>query len=198
MGGDSVDVLERAAKSGIGSAYRAGFRRAIECGAEVVVQIDGDLSHDPAALGALVSIVENGADLAIGSRYVPGGRTVNWPRRRLALSRWGNRYAAGALSLTDNDATAGMRIYLAEALNRMDYESVAAEGYGFQIEMTHRSVRAEGSIVEFPNTFTERPAGESKMSEGIVSEAFLLATEQQIRIGRSAPGVALAAKRRCR
>ena len=169
-----VVVLERDSKDGLGAAYRAGFALAIERGADVCIQLDADLSHDPAVLPALVSNVEHGADLAIGSRYVPGGVTENWPWRRRALSRWGNRYAAGVLGLAVNDATAGLRAYSVDALRRMDYATVTTEGYGFQVEMTHRLVRAEGKIVEFPITFRERTAGESKLSNGIVNEAFLL------------------------
>lgn len=166
-----ISVLERPAKSGLGAAYRAGFSHAIAGGAEVCVQIDADLSHDSAELPALVANVEHGADLAIGSRYVPGGRTENWPKRRLRLSRWGNRYAAGVLGLAVNDATAGFRAYSTVALEKMDYLTVTAEGYGFQVEMTHRLVRSGGKIVEFPVTFRERIAGESKMSHGIIREA---------------------------
>ena len=169
-----LDVFERAAKSGLGSAYRCGLRHALEAGAEICVQIDADLSHDPELLPALVTNIEHGADLAIGSRYVPGGRTVDWPWTRRALSRWGNRYAAGVLGLAVNDATSGYRAYSAVALERMGFESVLAEGYGFQIEMTHRMVRAEGKVVEFPITFRERTAGESKLSGGIVREAVSL------------------------
>ena len=169
-----ISVLERTHKGGLGAAYRVGFAAAIEAGAEICVQIDADLSHDPALLPALVSNVEHGADLAIGSRYVPGGRTVDWPWSRQALSRWGNRYAAGVLGLAVNDATAGFRAYSVAALEQMDVDTVRADGYGFQVEMTHRLVRAGGSIVEFPITFSERVAGESKLSGGIVHEAFLL------------------------
>lgn len=169
-----VTVVVRHDKRGIGDAYREGFERAIAGGAEVCVQIDADLSHDPATLPALVANVEHGADLAIGSRYVPGGITENWPWRRRWLSRWGNRYAAGVLGLAVNDATAGYRAYSAAALQRMDYSTVTAEGYGFQIEMTHRLVRMGGRIVEFPITFRERTVGESKLSGGIVREAALL------------------------
>jgi hypothetical protein len=136
--------------------------------------MDADLSHDPAVLPALVANVAHGADLAIGSRYVPGGVTENWPWTRRALSRWGNRYAAGVLGLAVNDATAGLRAYSVDALERMDYRSVNTEGYGFQVEMTHRLVRAAGRIVEFPITFRERTVGESKLSNGIVNEAFVL------------------------
>jgi glycosyltransferase involved in cell wall biosynthesis len=169
-----VVVLERPGKSGLGSAYRLGFARSIESGADVCVQLDADLSHDPALLPALVTIVELGADLAIGSRYVPGGVTEDWPWHRRALSRWANRYVAGVLGLAVNDATAGMRAYSIDALRRMHFETVKAEGFGFQVEMTHRLVREGGKIVEFPITFSERVHGESKLSSGIVSEAFLL------------------------
>jgi dolichol-phosphate mannosyltransferase len=169
-------VLQRPRKLGLGSAYRAGFRRAIDDGAEICVQIDADLSHDPAVLPALLANVEHGADLAIGSRYVPGGATLNWPWRRRWLSRWGNRYAAGVLGLAVNDATAGYRVYRAAALEAIDFETVRAEGYGFQIEMTHRLVRAGGRIVEFPIEFRDRQAGESKLSQGIIGEAAGLVT----------------------
>ena len=168
--GDIV-VIDRPAKSGLGSAYRKGIGHAIDNGADVCVQIDADLSHDPADLPALLANISHGADLAIGSRYVPGGRIERWPWSRRWLSRWGNRYAAGVLGLAVNDATAGYRAYRVEALRRMHFDAVTADGYGFQIEMTHRIVRGGGKIVEFPITFRERGAGESKLNRGIVREA---------------------------
>lgn len=171
---ENVGVIDRPLKAGIGSAYRDGFASAISGGAEVCIQIDADLSHDPADLPALLANIAHGADLAIGSRYVPGGKTANWPWSRRWLSRWGNRYAAGVLGLAVNDATAGYRAYRADALKWMDYGTVTAEGYGFQIEMTHRMVRAGGKIVEFPIEFRDRHAGTSKLSRGIVREAVLL------------------------
>ncbi len=173
LGGElgAVELVSRPAKLGLGSAYRDGFRLAIDAGAEICVQIDADLSHDPQVLPALVANVEHGADLAIGSRYVPGGVTESWPRRRRWLSRWGNRYAAGVLGLAVNDATSGYRAYRAAALETIEYATVRSEGYGFQIEMTHRLVRAGGRIVEFPIVFRDRQAGESKLSRGIVHEA---------------------------
>ena len=170
----NVTVMRRTEKNGLGHAYRAGLRRAIDDGAEICVQMDADLSHPPEALPALIANVEHGADLCIGSRYVPGGRVVNWPRRRQMLSRWGNRYAAGVLGLAVNDATAGYRAYSSAALERMDFETVGAEGYGFQIEMTHRLVSSNGRIVEFPITFADRTEGVSKLSGNIVKEALLL------------------------
>jgi dolichol-phosphate mannosyltransferase len=169
-----IEVIVQAGKGGLGAAYRAGFDAALEHGADICVQMDADLSHDAAALPALVANVELGADLAIGSRYVPGGRTLDWPWQRRALSRWGNRYAAGVLGLAVNDATSGFRAYSADALRRMDVASVRADGYGFQVEMTHRLVRIGGRIVEFPITFRERAAGDSKLSKRIVHEATLL------------------------
>ena len=167
----SIEVLRRTQKNGLGHAYRAGLRKAIDDGAEICVQMDADLSHDPLVLPALIANVEHGADLAIGSRYVPGGRTVNWPRRRRMLSRWGNRYAAGVLGLAVNDATAGYRAYSSSILERMEFEKVAAEGYGFQIEMTYRLVTCGGKVVEFPISFHDRTEGVSKMSGSIISEA---------------------------
>ncbi len=169
-----ITVLRRSEKNGLGAAYRAGLRRAIDDGAEVCVQMDADLSHDPKVLPALIGNVENGADLAIGSRYVPGGRTVNWPRRRRSLSRWGNRYAAGVLGLAINDATAGYRAYSSAALESMEFEKVQAQGYGFQIEMTYRLVSSGGKVVEFPISFQDRTEGVSKMSGSIISEALVL------------------------
>ena len=170
----NIDVMRRKEKNGLGHAYRAGLRRAIDDGADICVQMDADLSHDPQLLPALISNVEHGADLAIGSRYVPGGRTVDWPAKRRWLSRWGNRYAAGVLGLAVNDATAGYRAYRSSALLGMEFETVRAEGYGFQVEMTYRLVSHLGKVVEFPISFRDRTAGESKMSGSIISEAFVL------------------------
>jgi glycosyltransferase involved in cell wall biosynthesis len=169
-----VEVLHRKEKNGLGHAYRAGLRRAIDGGADICIQMDADLSHDPGALAALIAIVEHGADLAIGSRYVPGGRTVDWPPLRRWLSRWGTRYAAGVLGLAINDATAGYRAYRTSVLLAIDFESVRAEGYGLQVEMTNRVVGAGAKVVEFPITFHDRTAGVSKMSKSIIGEALFL------------------------
>jgi dolichol-phosphate mannosyltransferase len=170
----NMSVLHRPGKLGLGSAYRLGLRTAITDGADICVQMDADFSHDPEVLPALVGVVEYGADLCIGSRYVPGGRTENWPWKRRALSRWGNRYAAGVLGLAINDATAGYRAYRSTALEAMHLDDVTAEGYGFQIEMTNRLVGINGKVVEFPIVFRDRTAGQSKMSGGIVNEALVL------------------------
>ena len=169
-----AEVLERSGKHGLGAAYRDGFATALARGARLVVQMDADLSHDPMYLPELLSAVFAGADAAIGSRYVPGGDCVEWPRLRRFLSRWGNRYAAGMLGLAVNDATSGYRVYSAEVLRRMDVASVRADGYGFQVEMTHRLVRAGGRVVEIPIIFRDRERGTSKLSYRIIGEAFRL------------------------
>ena len=174
MGDRRVSVLRRSGKNGLGAAYRAGFAEAIGRGATVCVQMDADLSHDPRYLAELVSVVERGADASIGSRYVPGGGCVDWPRLRQFLSRWGNRYAAGMLGLAVNDATSGYRAYSASVLARMNFETVGAEGYGFQVEMTHRLVRCGARVVEIPIVFADRTAGESKLTYRIIGEAFRL------------------------
>lgn len=166
-----IEVLVRPAKAGLGQAYRAGFRLGLERGYEVLVEMDSDLSHDPAALPDLLAAVEHGADLALGSRYVAGGSIPNWSWRRRALSRWGNRYASTVLGLAVRDATSGYRAYRAEVVRRVDMDSVRADGYGFQIEMAYRVARAGGRIVEVPIEFVDRVRGRSKMASRIVVEA---------------------------
>lgn len=171
-----IDVLVRPAKSGLGSAYRDGFTEGMARGYDVLVEMDSDLSHDPARLPALLRAVEAGADLAVGSRYVPGGVIPNWPLRRRFLSRAGNRYAALVLGLKVRDATSGFRAYRADALRRIDMTSVSADGYGFQIEMAYRVATAGGEIVELPIEFVDRERGTSKMCFPIIAEALLLVT----------------------
>ena len=171
-----VEVLRRPGKAGLGAAYRAGFEWALTRDFEVLVEMDSDLSHDPRALPALTRAVEEGADLAIGSRYVEGGMIPEWPLHRRLLSRWGNRYASGLLGLHVNDATAGFRAYRADLLRRIDLQAVRADGYGFQIEMTYATRQAGGSIVEVPISFIDRVRGKSKMSGRIIVEALLLVT----------------------
>jgi dolichol-phosphate mannosyltransferase len=171
-----IEVLRRPKKMGLGSAYRAGHAIGIARGYDVMVQIDADLSHDPAALPDLLAAVERGADLAIGSRYVPGGTVPNWPKRRLWLSVWGNRYAGFALGMPVRDSTAGYRAYRASILRAMDFESTHSTGYAFQIEMTYRARGAGGRIDEVPIAFTDRVRGTSKMSTRIVVEAMTLVT----------------------
>jgi glycosyltransferase involved in cell wall biosynthesis len=171
-----VEVLRRPGKAGIGTAYRAGFAWALERGAAICVQMDADLSHEPESLPALIAAVRHGADLALGSRYVPGAVIVDWPYRRRLLSRWGNRYVAALLGLALNDATSGYRAWSADALVRLGVAAVDSDGYAFQVEMAHRVVRAGGRVVEIPITFVDRKAGRSKLSWRIVGEAWWLVT----------------------
>ena len=171
-----VDVLRRQEKSGLGNAYRAGFAIGLAQDYDVMVEIDADLSHDPAALPSLLHAVEDGADLAIGSRYVPGGHIPEWSWHRKALSRWGNRYVGIVLGTAVRDITAGYRVYRADMLRAIDLPTVRAAGYGFQIEMTYRVANHGGRIVEVPIDFVDRTLGKSKMSGNIVREALLLVT----------------------
>lgn len=171
-----LHVMRRPGKAGLGAAYQAGFAWGAARDFEVMVEMDADLSHDPAALPQLLAAVRDGADLAIGSRYVPGGSIPGWPWHRRALSRWANRYASVMLSLPVADATAGYRAYRTEMLAAIDLPTVRAAGYGFQIEMTQRVARLGGVIVEVPIAFTDRTRGKSKMSGDIVVEAMVLVT----------------------
>ena len=171
-----IEVLRRPGKDGLGSAYRAGFAHGLAHGYEVMVEIDADGSHDPGALPTLLAAVESGADLAIGSRYVPGGAIPDWPRIRRFISVAGNRYVQLVLGLRVKDATAGFRAYRADMLRHLDLPAIRADGYGFQVEMVYRIARLGGTVVEVPITFTDRVEGDSKMSWKIVGEAFALVT----------------------
>lgn len=172
-----VFVLRRTEKSGLGSAYRAGFAWGLERDYEACVEIDADFSHDPAALPSLLAPLAEGHEVVIGSRYVTGGSTPKWPWYRLLLSRGGNMYASLVLGLGVADSTAGFRAYAASVLRRLDLRQIHAEGYGFQIEMTYRSKQVGASVVEVPIRFVDRVAGESKMSWAIVLEAMALVTK---------------------
>jgi dolichol-phosphate mannosyltransferase len=176
-----VDVLRRQVKAGLGPAYRAGFSWGLYHGYDVLVEMDADLSHDPEALPDLLAAVEDGADLAIGSRYVPGGSVPGWPKHRLALSKAGNTYAAFCLGIDLHDATAGYRAYRATAIQGLDMESIRTYGYGFQIEMAYSLLRQGRKVVEIPITFRDRVRGTSKMSLRIVGEAIRLVTWWGIR-----------------
>ncbi len=182
-----VHLLRRAKKLGLGTAYREGFRWGLERGHDALVQMDSDFQHDPTAVPLLLGALDRGADMAIGSRYVEGGSIpASWPRYRRELSRWGNRYASTVLQLRVHDATAGFRAHRASFLSRLDLESIDTDGYGFQVQLTHRARRAGGVIVEVPIQFGERTRGESKMSGRIIVEAFAMATKTAIRdrVGR--------------
>ncbi|MCU1356286.1 MAG: hypothetical protein JWM89_1704 [Acidimicrobiales bacterium] len=177
-----IEVLRRPAKSGLGPSYRAGFAWGIERGHDVLVEMDADLSHDPDVLPRLIGAVgEGGADLAIGSRYVPGGAVPGWPVRRRMLSQWGNRYIGVMLRMPVRDATAGFRAYRTTIVEKVGLDRVRADGYGFQIEMAYEVTKAGGTIVEVPITFRDRLRGESKMAPNIVSEALWLVTRWGVR-----------------
>ena len=171
-----ISALHRTQKAGLGRAYAAGFAVALESGAEVVCEMDADLSHDPARLPALVAAIEAGADVAIGSRLVPGGEIVDWPAWRRLLSRGGNRFSRFALGVPVHDITSGFRAFRADSLQRLDAASSVANGYTFQIEMVRRAHSAGMQVTEVPITFVERTAGESKMDTRIVFEAMRLVT----------------------
>lgn len=171
-----MEVLHRPGKEGLGRAYAAGFDRALSSGAQVVIEMDADFSHDPADLPRLVGSIVDGAEVAIGSRYVPGGATPDWPLIRRAISRGGNLYARWMLGIPVRDATAGFRAYRAEALAGLPYRSAQASGYGFQVEMAWRASEAGLNVREIPITFRDRRVGQSKMGTGIVVEAMWLVT----------------------
>lgn len=171
-----VSVLHRTAKQGLGPAYAAAFDHLLGTGTDVIVEMDADFSHDPANLPALVSAIEAGADLAIGSRYVAGGSTPDWPWIRRAISRGGNLYARLMLGLSTRDATAGFRAFRRESLQRLPYKAAEASGYGFQVEMAWRAEQAGLNVTEVPISFRDRTRGKSKMGSRIVAEAMWLVT----------------------
>ncbi len=163
-----VHLIQRQGQAGLASAYLAGFAHALAQGATRVVQMDADLSHDPLAVPGLLA---QDADLVLGSRYVPGGGTVNWPRKRRLLSRGGSLWARTWLRLPQRDLTGGFKAWRAETLSRVLRRPIRSEGYAFQVELTLRAHREGSTIHEYPIVFTERRAGASKLSGGIVVEA---------------------------
>lgn len=165
-----VEVLHRPAKEGLGPAYIAGFRRALEGGAGLVVQMDADFSHDPAYLPRLIAASAL-ADLVLGSRYVPGGGITEWGAMRRLISRGGSLYSRVLLGVPERDLTGGFKCFRREVLEEIDLDTVAASGYSFQVEMTYRVLKAGFEVLEVPITFRERQAGNSKMSTSIVIEA---------------------------
>jgi len=171
-----IELLHRPVKEGLGEAYRAGFAIGIDRGYDCLMQIDADLSHDPAVIPQLLAAIDDGADLVIGSRYVPGGSIPHWPWFRRMISRWGNRYAGIVLGLKVRDATSGYRAHRVEALRAIGFEETRSKGYGFQIETAYRVWRAGGRIEEVPIAFTDRVRGSSKMTWGIFAEELLLVT----------------------
>jgi len=166
-----VSVLHREQKQGLGPAYLAGFRRALADGADYILEMDCDFSHKPTDVPRLLAACENGADLALGSRYVPGGGTENWGLTRRLISVGGSTYARALLGVNLHDLTGGFKCYRRVVLERIDLDAIHSKGYAFQIETTYRTVRAGFTVVEVPITFVDRTAGESKMSRTIFLEA---------------------------
>ena len=183
---DDVSVLHRAHKGGIGPAYVAGFRQALDAGAELIAQMDADFSHDPADLPRLIAAVGE-ADLAVGSRYVEGGGVARWGPTRRLISRGGSAYARAILGVRVNDLTAGFKVYRREVLQNIDLETIASIGYAFQVETTYRAVRAGFRVVEVPIVFRDRRVGESKMSGAIVWEAAIRVPLMRLRHPSSDP-----------
>jgi dolichol-phosphate mannosyltransferase len=176
-----VSLLTRVGRRGFGSAYREGFEYALDRGYDVIVSMDVDLSHDPEVLPELLRLIDAGADAVIGSRYVPGGATVDWPLHRRLLSRWGNRYASLVLRLQVRDCTSGYRAYRAAALKEIDPGTTSADGYAFLTELVRRLVRAGLRVMETPIEFRDSRYGTSKMSGRIVAESMWLVTTWAVR-----------------
>jgi dolichol-phosphate mannosyltransferase len=168
---DYVEVLHRERKEGLGPAYLAGFRRALDAGAELVLEMDCDFSHDPAAVPRLIAAVDEGADLALGSRYVTGGSVGNWGFLRRFVSAGGSWYARVLLGVPVRDLTGGFKCYRRRVLETIDLDAIESKGYAFQIETTYRTLRAGFCVVEIPIHFVDREEGGSKMSKAIVAEA---------------------------
>jgi dolichol-phosphate mannosyltransferase len=181
----AVHVLHRSAKGGLGAAYLAGFAWALDAGYDVIGEMDADGSHQPEQLhrllDALAGVDGEGADLVIGSRYVPGGSVVNWPMRREALSRGGNLYVRMLLGISIRDATAGFRVFRRSALEKVDLGSVQSAGYVFQTDLVTRCLRAGLTVREVPIEFIERVRGDSKMSRAVATESLRRITRWGLR-----------------
>ena len=177
---ERVHVLHRTEKAGLGAAYVAGFGWALDRDYGVIVEMDADGSHAPEDLPRLLDALTD-ADLALGSRYVPGGRVVNWPKYRELISRGGGLYSRLALGTSIRDITGGFKAFRREVLEKINITTVASQGYCFQIDLTWRTIEAGFEVVEVPITFTERAVGESKMSSAIVREALLRVTKWGVR-----------------
>ncbi|MFN3254242.1 MAG: polyprenol monophosphomannose synthase [Ilumatobacter sp.] len=171
-----ISLLPRPGKRGLGSAYRDGFAAVLAADYDVVITMDADMSHDPERIPDLLELVADGADLAIGSRYVTGGGTTDWPIRRQLLSKWGNAYTRAILGVAPRDCTGGYRAYRATSLAAIDPTSTSAEGYAFMTELVRRLSDRGAAIVETPIIFRDRTAGKSKMSGRIIVESMVLVT----------------------
>jgi dolichol-phosphate mannosyltransferase len=170
---DVVEIMHRTSKDGLGRAYIAGFERALADGAELVIEMDADFSHDPKHLGALIAAAED-ADVVLGSRYIPGGAVENWGFVRKLISRCGSKYARTVLGITVKDPTGGFKCIRRLVLETIDLNTLRADGYVFQIEVTYRAIRSGFRVREVPILFVDRHAGASKMSSRIALEAILL------------------------
>lgn len=184
-----VTVMRRPRKGGLAGAYRAGFSWGLDAGYDVLVGMDADLSHDATALPRLLAVISEGVDVVVGSRYVPGGSTVDWPLGRRVLSRWGNWYAKRALGSSVADLTSAFRAYRSDALRQVDLGSLRAEGYGFLMELAYRLEQAGAKFAEVPVQFINRAEGRSKMSPRIAAESLrvvsALALSERVRRHRS-------------
>jgi dolichol-phosphate mannosyltransferase len=170
----SVEVLHRAERTGLGDAYIAGFTRALDGGAGYVLEMDSDFSHDPKDLGRLLEAARERCDLALGSRYVPGGGVSGWSKRRRVLSRGGSWYARRVLGLKVRDLTGGFKCFRTAVLHEIDLATVRSHGYAFQVELTNRAIRQGFRVEEVPIIFRDRELGTSKMSTRIAVEAMFL------------------------
>ena len=170
---DGVEVLHRSGKEGLGKAYLAGFEHSLAGGAEFVIVMDADLSHDPAHLPAMIAAAQH-SDLVLGSRYVPGGEVVDWPRLRRVLSRSGSVYARAILGVNVRDLTSGFRCVRRQVLETIEPSTLRSQGYVFNIELTYRTLLAGFTVTEVPISFRDREAGDSKMSLPIAFEALML------------------------
>jgi dolichol-phosphate mannosyltransferase len=184
---EDVEVLHRERKEGLGPAYIAGFRRALSGGATRIIEMDADFSHDPAYLPQLLRTVETGADLAIGSRYIPGGGVTEWGKVRRFISKGGSAYARIILGVDVRDLTGGFKCFRREVLEAIDFDTVTARGYAFQVEMTYRAIKAGFKVVEVPIVFRDRRDGTSKMSRAIVAEAIWRVPAMRLRRRFSRP-----------
>jgi dolichol-phosphate mannosyltransferase len=171
-----VQLLERPGKDGLGSAYRTGFRRVLDEGYDTVISMDADLSHDPVVIPRMLEMLDGGADAVIGSRYVPGGATPDWPVHRRLLSKWGNAYTRSILRIPVRDCTSGYRAYRATGLEAIEPDSTQAEGYAFLTELARRLAAQGFAIEETPIVFRNRTLGKSKMSGRIIAESMMRVT----------------------
>lgn len=173
----AIHVLHREGKAGLGAAYIAGFRWGLDAGYDVLVEMDADGSHQPEELTRLLGALRDGADMVKGSRWIPGGKVVNWPTHRKAISLAGSLYSRLMLGVSIRDITGGYNAFKAQTLRTIDLNSVESVGYCFQIDLTWQTLKAGLAVREVPITFVEREYGDSKMSGGIVAESIVLVTK---------------------